>query len=112
MTRRAPAVEAFIARAPAFAWPLLARIREAFHAGSPPLEERIEWGASSFEHHGPLGGMAAFKGHVSFGFWKARPMEDPARAFAQGPRARRLATAVAWLSEGKRRNWEYGQGRG
>ena len=31
--------------------------------------------------------MAAFKQHVSFGFWKSRLMSDPHKLFATGPKA-------------------------
>jgi len=160
------------------------------------VEETIKWGMPTFVHAGAiLCGMAAFKQHASFGFWKhalvvgegeprdgmgsygklvslddlppkrtllahlrkavalneagvkppARksvpkpPPETPAElaaALAQAPaakaafdafppgcrreyidwiagakrpetRARRVAEAVAWMAEGKRRNWKY-----
>jgi len=80
-------IDAYIARAPEFARPILVRIRAAFHAGCPPLVERIKWGSPSFEHLGILGGMAAFQKHVGFGFWKARLMDDPHGLFEGGPRA-------------------------
>lgn len=73
---RSPAVDAYVAQAPEFARPILEKIRAAFHAGCPELEERIKWGVPSFEYKGLLGGMAAFKRHVAFGFWKSRLMKD------------------------------------
>src|SRR5690606_18355829 len=32
----------------------------------------IKWGMPSFTHHGILAGMASFKAHVAFGFWKGK----------------------------------------
>ena len=72
-----PRVDAFIAAAPEFAQPILVIIRAAFHAGCPDLTENIKWGMPSFERNGILGGMAGFKKHVSYGFWRAPEMEDP-----------------------------------
>lgn len=119
MKNTSPAVDAYIARAPEFARPILDRIRAAFHAGCPQLEEKLKWGVPSFEYKGMLGGMAAFKAHVSFGFWKARLMKDFAATFGAEPaasamrvRARSVAelpprqTLVAFVKEAKRLNDE------
>lgn len=119
MAKRNPAVDAFIARSRADARPILARVRAAFHAGCPELEERIKWGVPSFEYKGMLGGMAVFKHHVTFGFWKSRLMEDfekafgrPGRASAMGARIVSLqdlpakAALVAFVKEAKRLNDE------
>ncbi len=76
-----PAVDAYIEKAQPFARPILTKIREAFHAGCPDVEEKIKWGCPSFDHKGMLGGMAGFKKHVGFGFWKAALMDDPAGLF-------------------------------
>ncbi len=70
-------VDAYIAQAAPFARPILERIRRAFHEGCPDLQERIKWGAPSFEKDGIVGGMAAFKAHASFGFWRGAELEDP-----------------------------------
>ena len=70
-------VDAYIAEAAPFARPILERIRAAFHAGCPDLVENIKWGVPSFERTKLLGGMAAFKEHVSYGFWRAADMSDP-----------------------------------
>lgn len=116
-TSRSPEVDAYIAKAPEFARPILRKIREAFHAGCPEIEERIKWGVPSFEHKGMLGGMAAFKKHVTFGFWKSRLMEDFDKIFTGKPRASMMGarvesvadlppktTLVAYVREAKRLN--------
>ena len=193
---RDPRIDAYIERAAPFAQPILQHVRVLVHEACPAVEETIKWGMPTFVHAGAiLCGMAAFKQHASFGFWKhalvvgegeprdgmgsygklvslddlppkrtllahlrkavalneagvkspARksapkpPPETPAElaaALAQSPaakaafdafppgcrreyiewitgakrpetRARRVSEAVAWMAEGKRRNWKY-----
>jgi uncharacterized protein YdeI (YjbR/CyaY-like superfamily) len=99
MGARSPAVDAYIAKSPDYARPILERIREAFHAGCPEVEERIKWGVPSFEYKGMLGGAAAFKNHVTFGFWKSRLMEDFDRLFERGPRASAMGARVTSLAD-------------
>lgn len=74
---RNPKVDAYIARAAEFAQPILAKIRALFHKGCPKVEETMKWGFPHFECQGILGSMAAFKNHVSIGFWKAALLKDP-----------------------------------
>ena len=73
-----PRVDAYIARAQPFARPILERVRAAFHRGCPDIVETIKWGVPSFEKHGMVGGMAAFKAHATFGFWRGAELADPA----------------------------------
>ncbi len=194
---RDPRIDAYIERAAPFAQPILQHVRVLVHEACPAVEETIKWGMPTFVHAGAiLCGMAAFKQHASFGFWKhalvvgeGEPrdgmgsyaklvslddlppkrtllahlrkavalneagVKSPARksapkpppettpelaaALAQSPaakaafdafppgcrreyiewiagakrpetRARRVSEAVAWMAEGKRRNWKYG----
>ena len=191
-----PRIDDYIQSAAAFAQPMLVHIRDAVHQACPQVEETIKWGMPTFMHSGGiLCGMAAFKKHVSFGYWKhalvvgdgsaqegmgsygkmaslkdlppkktllahirkaAKLNEDGVKApaqrksakpFPQAPddlvaalrknkaaqatyeafppsckreyvewiteakreetRAKRLAQAVEWMAEGKRRNWKY-----
>ena len=68
---REPRIDAYIASAAPFARPILTRVRELVHEACPAVEESIKWGMPSFSHAGGiLCGMAAFKRHASFGFWK------------------------------------------
>lgn len=69
-TARDPRVDAYIAAAPAFAQPILRHLREIVHAGCPDVVETLKWRMPSFERKGILAGMAAFKAHCAFGFWK------------------------------------------
>ncbi|MEO6264865.1 MAG: DUF1801 domain-containing protein [Luteimonas sp.] len=60
-----------IARSAEFARPILERLRAIVHEACPDVEETLKWSAPSFVYAGGiLCGMAAFKQHASFGFWK------------------------------------------
>lgn len=194
-------IDAYIQRATPEFQPMLAQLREAVHRHCPDVEETLKWSAPSFTYRGKiLCAMAAFKQHMSFGYWqhaevvgadalrdgmgsygklcvrsdlpkattlkadirkamalidaaasgvaptkpksvkKARPAlsvpKDLQSALARNPKAlahfdafppgqrreyiewiieakregtrvRRIAQAVEWLGEGKRRNWKY-----
>lgn len=68
---RDPRIDAYIERAAPFAQPILTQVRELVHEACPDVEETIKWGMPTFVHAGGiLCGMAAFKQHASFGFWK------------------------------------------
>lgn len=191
MKNRNPEFDTYIAEAAEFARPILHKLRKLFHKACPDIEETIKWGFPHFEYRGVVGSMAAFKRHVSFGFWKEKlltgdgnsamfrnkvtdvaelptddillatireavalneqgvkvPKEKKARTELEIPdyflaalkknkkakaafegfsyshkkeyvewvteakqevtRAKRLATALEWLAEGKPRNWKY-----
>jgi len=81
MPTRSPAVDAYIAKSAPFARPILEKIRKLFHKACPDLEETMKWSFPHFEYRGVLGSMAAFKQHVSFGFWKGSLMSDPQGLF-------------------------------
>ncbi len=70
MPRTNPKVDAYIAEAAPFAKPILRRLRKIVHAGCPSVEETIKWGFPHFVYKGNIAGMAAFKQHCVFGFWK------------------------------------------
>lgn len=65
-----PRVDAYLEKAPPFARALLVELRRRVHTACPQVTETIKWRVPSFEYHGLLAGMAAFKAHVTFGFWK------------------------------------------
>jgi uncharacterized protein YdeI (YjbR/CyaY-like superfamily) len=66
-----PRVDAYISKAADFAKPILEEIRARVHAACPDVEETIKWSMPAFDYKGPLCGMAAFKQHCVFGFWKS-----------------------------------------
>jgi uncharacterized protein YdeI (YjbR/CyaY-like superfamily) len=100
MAKKNPEVDAYIDKSAAFAQPILKKIRRLFHKGCPGAEEVIKWGVPHFEYQGMMGGMAAFKNHVSYGFWKAKLMSDPAGLFGgdtQASMCQKKITSVADL---------------
>jgi len=70
MGKRDRRIDEYIAKQQPFAKPILTYIREVVHEGCPDCEETLKWSMPSFMHHGILCGMAAFKEHATFGFWK------------------------------------------
>ena len=85
MTTTDPRVDAYIANAEPFARPLLERLRRDVHAACADLDESIRWGRPVFMHRGRLiAGMAAFKQHASFGYWRASEVTGDARNDGMG----------------------------
>ena len=70
MANRSPAIDAYIENAPDFAKPILKHLRKVVHAGCPNVEETLKWRFPHFMYKGMFCGMAAFKEHCTFGFWK------------------------------------------
>lgn len=70
MGKKDPRIDAYIAKAAPFARPILNHIRALVHKGCPEVEETIKWSFPNFSYKGMFCGMAAFKEHCSFGFWK------------------------------------------
>jgi uncharacterized protein YdeI (YjbR/CyaY-like superfamily) len=70
MGTRDPRVDAYIAKAPEFAKPILAEVRAIVHAACPAVEEDIKWRAPAFMYKGMMCGMASFKQYAAFIFWK------------------------------------------
>lgn len=71
MGKRDPRIDAYIANAAPFAQPILEYIREVVHEACPEVEETTKWSMPTFVYAGGiLAGMAAFKQHASFGYWK------------------------------------------
>lgn len=119
---RDPRIDAYIAKAEPFARPILEHVRELVHEGCPGVEETIKWGMPSFVHAGAiLCGMAAFKRHASFGFWKhAEVVGEPAASEGMGgfgklasiddlPAKRQL---LAWVRKAARLNEARSTGAG
>ena len=69
--------DAYIESAAPFAVPILRKLRSVMRKACPGVQETMKWSAPHFEHEGILAGMAAFKEHVNFGFWKGKEMSDP-----------------------------------
>jgi uncharacterized protein YdeI (YjbR/CyaY-like superfamily) len=68
-----PRIDSYIARQADFARPILEHLRSAVHAACPEAEETMKWSMPHFLYKGQmLAGMAAFKAHATFGFWRAK----------------------------------------
>jgi uncharacterized protein YdeI (YjbR/CyaY-like superfamily) len=68
-----PRIDSYIARQADFARPILDHLRSAVHAACPEAEETVKWSMPHFLYKGQmLAGMAAFKAHATFGFWRAK----------------------------------------
>jgi hypothetical protein len=66
-----PRIDAYIAAQADFARPILERVRAIVHEVCPDVEETMKWSMPTFLYGGGiLCGMAAFKQHASFGYWK------------------------------------------
>ncbi len=76
MSKRDPRVDAYIAKSGDFAKPILRHLRKTVHAAGPEVEETLKWGFPHFMYKGILCGMAAFKRHCTFGFWKGGLIVD------------------------------------
>jgi len=81
-----PRIDAYIARAPDFAKPILAKIRERVHVAVPEAEEAMKWSAPSFTLNGKiLLVMASFKAHAALNFWRGQEIGGgSAKAGAMG----------------------------
>lgn len=77
MATKDPKVDAYIAKSPAFAQPILKHLRKVVHAGCPAVVETIKWSRPHFDYKGVMCGMAAFKQHCAFGFWNAELILEP-----------------------------------
>ena len=76
MGTRDPRIDAYIEKSADFAKPILTRVRELLHKHCPDANETIKWGFPHFEYKGDIFcGVAAFKAHCAFGFWRAKMMK-------------------------------------
>jgi hypothetical protein len=63
-------VDAYFAKAPPFAQPILAEVRKRVAKANPAIEETIKWNVPFFLLDGKiLASLAAFKKHVKVGVW-------------------------------------------
>jgi uncharacterized protein YdeI (YjbR/CyaY-like superfamily) len=70
MGKKDDRIDAYIAKSPEFAKPILQHIRAVVHEACPEVEETMKWSSPTFVYKGILCGMGAFKEHCILGFWK------------------------------------------
>jgi hypothetical protein len=68
--RKDPRVDVYIAKAQPFAQPILKHLRKVVHKACPDVQEEMKWSFPHFSYKGMFCGVAAFKQHCTFGFWK------------------------------------------
>ncbi|KTE20006.1 hypothetical protein ATE67_11420 [Sphingopyxis sp. H050] len=86
-------VDDYIAKRQPFARPILKHLRDLVHAHAPGCEETLKWGVPHFVLNGQnLAGMAAFKGHATFGFWRDEEVTGSPRDSGAMGSMGRLAT--------------------
>lgn len=85
MGSRDPRIDTYIAKSQPFARPILMHLREVVHQACPDVTETIKWGAPAFDYKGPVCGMAAFKQHATFGFWKSSLVFGKSDPYARDP---------------------------
>lgn len=76
MGSRDKRIDAQIKTSAAFAQPIMTALREMVHEACPDVEETMKWSRPHFDYKGPFCGMAAFKAHMTFGFWKSAIMKE------------------------------------
>ena len=79
MATKDPRIDAYIAKSAPFAKPILKHLRKVVHAGCPQVTETLKWSMPHFDYKGVMCGMAAFKEHCSFGFWKESLILGPGK---------------------------------
>lgn len=92
-------IDAYIAKAPEFAVPILEKVRRVFHKASPKIGETMKWSTPHFEYEGLIGGMAAFKKHVSVTLWKGKLLSDPEGLFSEIGKTSMASLKVASVKE-------------
>ncbi|NCD70878.1 YdeI/OmpD-associated family protein [Mucilaginibacter agri] len=85
-----PRVDAYIAKVPAYAKPVLEHFRDLVHQADPDIKETIKWGHVHFDLKSPICYMAAFKAHCRMGFWHSGMLPDPEGWFKGGEEEGRL----------------------
>jgi hypothetical protein len=111
MGQKDPRVDAYIAKSADFAKPILTHIRRVVHGACPDVVEGMKWSMPHFDYKGIFCGMAAFKQHCTFGFWKGsllklKPADEKAmgqfgciRSIDDLPGAKALASIVKQASK-------------
>jgi uncharacterized protein YdeI (YjbR/CyaY-like superfamily) len=84
MAKKDPRVDECIEKSPPFAQPILKHLRKLVHTACPEVEETIKWRFPTFMYKGMLCGMASFKNHCTFGFWKHELIFGKDKAPANG----------------------------
>lgn len=105
--KKDPRVDAYIAKAAAFAQPLLVEMRRRAQQACPDATETIKWNVPFYVLNDKLvASMAAFKAHTKFGVWQdMKPhmvdVSTPADLPPAADWAKRLKAAAEHAKQGK-----------
>jgi uncharacterized protein YdeI (YjbR/CyaY-like superfamily) len=80
MSKRDSRIDDYIAKSADFAKPILTHLRALVHEVCPDVEETMKWSHPNFLYKGMFCGMASFKEHCAFGFWKESLIVKDGRA--------------------------------
>lgn len=84
MPRKDPRVDAYIAKAPDFAQPILKKIRTAVLAADKTAQEDIKWSAPTLMKDGLVCSFVGFQKHVALWFHKGALLSDPDKILISG----------------------------
>ncbi len=84
MPRRDPRVDKYIDKAPAYAKPILKKLRDILLGADKTVQEDIKWGAPTLMKDGIVCSYMGFRKHVALWFHKGTLLEDPARLLNGG----------------------------
>jgi len=77
MGKKSKLIDAYIAKSPAFAKPILIHFRELIHKTCPDVEEAIKWSMPFYDYkNNPICMTAAFKEHCAIRFWKTSLIKE------------------------------------
>jgi uncharacterized protein YdeI (YjbR/CyaY-like superfamily) len=85
MGKKNKAIDAYIAKSPAFAKPILIHFRALIHKTCPDVEETIKWSMPFYDYkNNPICMSAAFKEHCAIRFWKTSLIKGIKKEDAEG----------------------------
>lgn len=87
---RNPEIDRYVAEAPAYARPILRKLRTLVHRAVRGLDEAMKWGAPAFTKGGILCSIVAFKDHVAVWFPRGALMADPKGVLEPGRKAKTM----------------------
>ena len=74
---RDPRIDAYIAKAPPFARPILEHVRARVHAVVPDVDETLKWSMPAYLKGGSILIItAAFKAHAALNFWRGQDLKS------------------------------------
>jgi len=85
MGKKSKLIDAYIAKSPAFAKPILIHFRELVHKTCPDAEEAMKWSMPFYDYkNNPICMTAAFKEHCAIRFWKTKLIKGLEKMDADG----------------------------